>query len=88
MDKIYFYDLGVRNAIINDFRDLDLRQDVGAMWENFVFMERLKYIHYHQHYVDQYFWRKYSGVEIDYIELKDQQSDNRLITNAFSRISR
>lgn len=75
MDKIYFYDLGVRNAIINDFRELELRQDVGAMWENFVFIERLKYIHYHQQYVDQYFWRKYSGVEVDYIELKDQQLD-------------
>jgi predicted AAA+ superfamily ATPase len=73
MDKIYFYDMGVRNAVINDFRDLDSRQDIGAMWENFIIVERLKHLHYHQKHMEQYFWRKYSGVEIDYIEVSNRE---------------
>ena len=66
--KIYFYDLGIRNAIIQNFNKLDLRQDTGAIWENFCIIERLKYNQAKQNYVNNYFWRMYSGQEVDYIE--------------------
>lgn len=66
--KIYFYDLGIRNAIINNFSFLDSRNDVGALWENFMISERLKYRAYHQVYADQYFWKSYDGGEVDLIE--------------------
>lgn len=66
--KIYFYDLGIRNAVINNFSFLDSRNDVGALWENFMISERLKYRAYHQVYADQYFWKSYDGGEVDLIE--------------------
>ena len=69
--KIYFYDLGVRNAIINNFNFLDSRDDIGRLFENFMIVERLKYREYHQIYADQYFWRTYDGSEVDLIEEKD-----------------
>lgn len=67
-DKIYFWDLGVRNAIIDNFSFLDSRNDVGAVWENFIIAERLKYLSYTEFYCSSYFWRTYSGSEIDYVE--------------------
>lgn len=68
MDKIYFYDLGIRNALINNFNSLDLRDDVGALWENFLVIERLKRNAYTGHYANSYFWRTYTGAELDYVE--------------------
>ncbi|MDO9231196.1 MAG: ATP-binding protein [bacterium] len=69
--KIYFYDLGIRNAIINNFNLLDFRDDIGALWENFIINERLKYQSYHKIYSNNYFWRTYTGVEVDWIEEHD-----------------
>jgi hypothetical protein len=66
--KIYFYDLGVRNALINNFNPLELRQDVGALWENFFISERVKAVHNARRYPNIYFWRTYDGKEIDYLE--------------------
>ncbi|MFN4144509.1 MAG: ATP-binding protein [Runella sp.] len=68
MDKIYFYDLGVRNALINNFNPLTLRNDVGALWENFLISERRKHNAYQNRFVNTYFWRTYTGAEIDYLE--------------------
>ncbi len=68
MSKIYFYDLGVRNNLINNFNPLDMRTDVGGLWENFLIVERMKKIKYARQRVNTYFWRTYSGVELDYIE--------------------
>ena len=66
--KIYFYDLGIRNALINNFNSLGDRNDVGMLWENFVIAERLKYNTYHKKFVSSYFWRTYTGAELDYVE--------------------
>lgn len=69
--KIYFYDNGVRNALIQNLNPLDLRQDTGALWENFFISERMKYNHYNGRYVNAYFWRTTQQQEIDYIEETD-----------------
>jgi len=69
--KIYFYDPGIRNAIIQNFNKPGLRQDIGALWENFCIVERMKYNQANQLMINQYFWRMYSGQEIDYIEEYD-----------------
>lgn len=66
--KVYFYDLGVRNALLNNFNPLQLRQDVGALWENFFISERIKYNHNRHWPVNTYFWRTYDGAELDYLE--------------------
>ena len=66
--KIYFYDNGIRNAIIKNFSPLSLRQDTGALWENFLVSERKKANHYANHYVNSYFWRTHQQQEIDMIE--------------------
>ena len=66
--KIYFYDLGVRNAVLRSFAPLEFRQDNGALWENFFIVERLKYNHYADRLVNAYFWRTSDKQEIDYIE--------------------
>lgn len=66
--KIYFYDLGVRNAVLQAFAPLELRQDKGALWENFFIAERMKYNHYSDRLVKSYFWRTTEKQEIDYIE--------------------
>ena len=68
MDKIYFYDLGVRNAVINNFNNLKYRDDIGKLWENFLLAERMKNLHYALEFPNQYFWRTYSGAELDYVE--------------------
>ena len=73
--KIYFYDNGIRNAIIQQFAPLNMRNDVGALWENFFISERIKYNHYSQHYCNTYFWRTRSQQEIDYIEEYDGAFD-------------
>lgn len=69
--KIYFYDNGIRNAIINNFNPLPLRQDVGSLWENFLIVERIKYNHYHKVFCNYFFWRTHSQSEIDFIEERD-----------------
>ena len=69
--KIYFYDLGIRNSIINNFNEPVLRNDIGQLWENFLVAERLKYNHYRNIHVNAYFWRTHNQQEIDYIEERD-----------------
>ena len=69
--KIYFYDNGIRNAVIQNFAPLNLRQDTGALWENFFISERIKANHYNGNFVKPYFWRTTQQQEIDYIEEKD-----------------
>ncbi len=71
--KIYFYDNGIRNAILNNFLPLENRNDVGALWENFLVAERLKWLRYHNQFPNRYFWRTHSGEEIDYLEVQDGQ---------------
>jgi uncharacterized protein len=69
--KYFFYDLGVRNGIINAFNPLYTRNDLGALWENFVMVERLKKKTYQSIYSNDFFWRTYSKNEIDLIEERD-----------------
>lgn len=69
--KIYFYDNGIRNAIIQNFSPLALRSDIGALWENFFISERIKKNHYSLNYSKSYFWRTTAQQEIDYIEEQD-----------------
>lgn len=71
--KIYFYDNGLRNAAINDFRSVELRNDIGALWENWLMVERLKYLIRNKIYSNRYFWRTDNQQEIDYIEERDGQ---------------
>ncbi|MBO7496535.1 MAG: ATP-binding protein [Salinivirgaceae bacterium] len=66
--KIFFFDNGIRNALIHNFNPLDLRDDAGALWENFCISERIKYNHYNGRFVNQYFWRTNEKQEIDYVE--------------------
>lgn len=69
--KVYFYDLGIRNAIIKNFNSLDMRGDAGPLWENFCIVERMKHSHYSNIYSNTYFWRTYDQKEIDYIEERE-----------------
>ena len=64
--KYYFLNLGVRNGVIAQFNSLNSRNDVGQLWENFVFIERLKKQAYSRSYGNRYFWRTYSGQEAAY----------------------
>ncbi|HHN47755.1 MAG TPA: ATP-binding protein [Bacteroidales bacterium] len=69
--KIYFFDNGLRNSLIRNFNPPELRNDVGALWENFLITERLKYLQHHQIFTNRYFWRTHSNQEIDYLEERD-----------------
>lgn len=69
--KYYFYDNGIRNAIISNFNPLSLRDDVGKLWENFLFAERLKKQTYTQLHANNYFWRTWDGKEVDFVEERD-----------------
>lgn len=69
--KIFFYDNGIRNALIQNFSPLNLRTDKGALWENFFISERIKRNHYNGCYAKMYFWRTSGKQEIDYIEEED-----------------
>lgn len=71
--KIYFYDLGIRNVVINNFNPIERRQDVGHMWENYLVAERIKHCRYHKVFANHWFWRTTTQVEIDYIEERDGQ---------------
>ena len=77
--KIYFYDNGVRNALINNFNDLALRDDTGALWENWMISELVKKRSYDRQFVNRYFWRTTQQQEIDYIE----EADGRFIAYEF-----
>jgi predicted AAA+ superfamily ATPase len=66
--KIYFIDTGIRNALINNFNPMSLRQDAGVLWENFMLSERMKLNSYQNRSVDMYFWRTHQQQEIDLIE--------------------
>ena len=69
--RYYFLDNGIRNALINNFNPLDLRNDVGELWENYLVMERLKKQEYLLEHANNYFWRTYSQKEIDFVEERD-----------------
>jgi len=71
--KIYFYDIGIRNAVINNFNFLDSRKDIGFLWENFMIAERMKFRSYNKIHAEQYFWRTYDCNEIDLIEEKSSK---------------
>jgi uncharacterized protein len=66
--KYYFYDLGLRNSLIQNFNPIELRNDVGGLFENFCILERLKVNTYNQNHPNYYFWRTYDQQEIDFIE--------------------
>lgn len=68
--KVYFYDCGVRNAVINNFSPIALRSDKGTLWENYLMAERMKYLRYNNLDIHQYFWRTTQQQEIDLIENK------------------
>ncbi len=71
--KVYFYDLGIRNAVLGNFSPLDLRpkEEVGHMWENFMIAERRKCNEYSSRYVSSYFWRTEQQKEVDLVEVVD-----------------
>lgn len=69
--KYYFSDNGIRNGVISQFNSLDCRNDIGQLWENFIFTERLKKQSYQRQYGQHYFWRTYEQQEIDLIEERD-----------------
>ena len=64
----YFYDNGIRNALISNFNLPALRQDMGMLWENYMAAERIKYNTYNHLFVNSYFWRTYDQQEIDLVE--------------------
>jgi predicted AAA+ superfamily ATPase len=68
MDKIYFYDLGVRNTLIGNLNLLTNRDDAGKLWENFLMLERMKRQEYKQSLYSHYYWRLTSGAELDLVE--------------------
>jgi predicted AAA+ superfamily ATPase len=69
--KYYFYDNGIRNALIANFNSIGLRNDVGQLWENFLVVERLKKQHYKSIYANNFFWRSWSGQEVDFVEERE-----------------
>jgi hypothetical protein len=66
--RYYFYDNGVRNSLIQNFNRLELRNDVGQLWENYLMVERRKANEYAGRSVNAYFWRTYDQKELDYVE--------------------
>ena len=71
MNKYYFYDNGIRNAVIQNFNDLETRNDVGALWENFIISERIKKQAYKLIGSNNYFWRTWEGHEVDWVEERE-----------------
>lgn len=96
MNKIYFWDLGIRNAVIDNFEDLSMRNDVGKIWENFIISERMKLNAWDKPHVKSYFWRNYNQSEVDYVEVNRKQitayemkwntRKKHHVTNAFTNI--
>lgn len=75
MNKIYFWDVGIRNAVIDNFDDLSMRNDVGALWENFIVSERMKQLAWKETTIKSHFWRNYNQSEVDYIEVNRKNID-------------
>jgi hypothetical protein len=73
MNKIYFWDNGIRNAVIGNFDAANIRQDVGQLWENFVISERIKMNNWLAPNCKSYFWRNYNQSEVDYIEINQNE---------------
>jgi uncharacterized protein len=71
--RFYFWDNGIRNAILNDFKMPEFRNDIGSLWENYLLAERSKKLKYGQIYKETYFWRTYDQQEIDCIEVRNNQ---------------
>jgi predicted AAA+ superfamily ATPase len=71
--KVYFWDNGLRNRIIKNFNPIELRDDIGALWENFIVSERKKKLSYENQFKDTYFWRNTQQAEIDYLEVKNTE---------------
>ncbi len=71
--KYYFWDIGVRNSLIGQFASLDIRPDIGQIWENFLAVERLKVQEYNQETVQNFFWRSYEKAEVDWVEIKENK---------------
>jgi predicted AAA+ superfamily ATPase len=71
MDKIYFYDVGVRNMVIGNLADPAHRDDIGNLWENFLVAERRKILAYRESLAQSWFWRLRTGAELDYLEEED-----------------
>lgn len=71
--KYYFYDNGIRNVLMSDFKQPEMRLDRGALWENYLISERMKNNSYYGNFVNTYFWRTHDQAEIDYIEEQDGQ---------------
>ena len=69
--RYYFIDNGIRNAVVNNFNYLNSRNDIGELWENYLFAERIKRQAYYKIYSNTYFWRTYDKKEIDYVEERD-----------------
>lgn len=69
--KYYFYDNGIRNAIVSNFNPLSLRDDVGKLWENFLIIERIKKQNYKKLYANNYFWRTWEQKEVDFVEERE-----------------
>jgi predicted AAA+ superfamily ATPase len=67
----YFLDNGIRNAVISNFNPIEMRNDIGALWENYLISERLKYQEYNRLWANNYFWRTYDQQEIDWVEERD-----------------
>ncbi len=73
MNKIFFWDNGIRNAVIGNYDDVNIRQDVGQLWENFIISERMKINAWHAPDRESYFWRNYNQSEVDYVEKERNQ---------------
>ena len=71
-NRWYFYDNGVRNALIQNFNKLNLRADVGELWENYLAAERIKFQNYTQLHCTNYFWRTYDQQELDWVETEGE----------------
>ena len=70
--KWYFYDNGIRNALINNFSPIASRNDIGQLWEQYVIAERIKFNAYRKYQPEYFFWRTYDGQEIDFLEQQNQ----------------
>ena len=71
--KVYFFDNGIRNALIANFEHIENRTDIGALWENYLVSERIKYLAYHQKWANNWYWRTTEQQEIDYVEEENGQ---------------
>ena len=73
--KVYFWDNGLRNRIIKNFNHIELRDDIGALWENFIVSERKKKLNYDAQFKDTFFWRNAQQAEIDFLEVRNNEID-------------